>query len=576
MAAPFDLVIRGGTVADGTGGAPFEADVAVAGGRIAAVGTVPGAGREEVAARGRLVTPGFVDIHTHYDGQAIWEQRFAPSSWHGVTTVVMGNCGVGFAPVRDAGRDRLIELMEGVEDIPGTALHAGIDWQWESFGEYLDALARQPHDIDFCAQLPHGALRFYVMGDRAVRLEPATPADAARMRALAADAMRAGAVGFSTSRTLNHRTKSGDATPSLRATEDELTQIALGLRDAGHGVIELISDFDTPDLASEFAMIRRIVAASGRPLSISLAQRHGAPQMWRTLLDMIEAAAEAGLPISGQVAPRPLGVLLGLQASLNPFSTHPSVRALASEPLATKVAVMRDPTFRARVLAEEPDPAQAELRRRLLRLDTLFPLGDVPDYEPPRERSLGSIAQREGRTTAEVAYDMLLEDGGRSFFYAPFANYAANDLDVCREMLAHPNTLPGLGDGGAHVGAIADASFPTYLLMHWGRDRDRGRFDVGWLVKRQTADTARAVGLHDRGVVAPGMKADLNVIDLEKLRIERPVMAFDLPSGAKRLMQRARGYDATIVSGTVVYRDGEPTGPLPGTLVRGPQRKERA
>jgi N-acyl-D-aspartate/D-glutamate deacylase len=571
MSAPFDLVIRGGTVADGTGGTPFEADVAVAGGRIAAVGDVAGAGRDELAARGRLVTPGFVDIHTHYDGQAVWDERLAPSSWHGVTTVVMGNCGVGFAPVRAADRDQLVELMEGVEDIPGTALHAGIDWRWESFGDYLDALARRPHDIDFCAQLPHGALRFYVMGERAARLEPATAADAARMRVLAAEAMRAGAVGFSTSRTLNHRTKGGTPTPSLRATEEELTQIALGLRDAGHGVIELISDFDTPDPVSEFAMIRRIVAASGRPLTISLAQRHGAPEMWRTLLGMIEAAAEAGLPIGAQVAPRPLGVLLGLQASLNPFSTHPSVRALASQPLAAKVAVMRDPAFRARVLAEEPDPAEAGLRRRLLRMETLFALGDVPDYEPPRERSLGSIAQREGRTAAEVAYDMLLADEGRSFFFAPFANYAGFDLDVCREMLAHPNTLPGLGDGGAHVGSISDASFPTYLLMHWGRDRSRGRFDVGWLVKRQTADTARAVGLHDRGTIAPGMKADLNVIDLDRLRIERPVMAFDLPSGAKRLMQAARGYDATIVSGTIVSRDGEATGALPGNLVRGPQ-----
>jgi N-acyl-D-aspartate/D-glutamate deacylase len=571
MGARLDLVIRGGSVADGTGAPPYEADVAVAGGRIAAVGAVAGTGREEIDARGRLVTPGFVDIHTHYDGQALWDARLAPSSWHGVTTVVMGNCGVGFAPVRAADRDQLVELMEGVEDIPGTALHAGIDWQWESFGDYLDALARRPHDIDVCAQLPHGALRFYVMGARAARLEPATAADAAQMRVLAAEAMRAGAIGFSTSRTLNHRTKRGDPTPSLRATEEELTQIALGLRDAGHGVIEMISDFDTPDPVSEFAMIRRIVAASGRPLTISLAQRHGAPELWRTLLGMIEAAAEAGLPIAAQVAPRPLGVLLGLQASLNPFSTHPSVRALAALPLAEKVATMRDPAFRARVLSEEPDPAEAPLRRRLLRTETLFPLGDVPDYEPAREGSLGSIAQREGRTAAEVAYDMLLADEGRRFFFAPFANYAAFDLDVCREMLAHPNTLPGLGDGGAHVGSISDASFPTYLLMHWGRDRSRGRFDVGWLVKRQTADTARAVGLHDRGVIALGMKADLNVIDLDRLRIERPFMAFDLPSGAKRLMQPARGYDATIVSGEIVYRDGEPTGALPGKLVRGPQ-----
>jgi len=569
----YDLVIRGGTIADGSGSAPFVGDVAVSGGRIAAVGDVAGEGREEIDARDRLVTPGFVDIHTHYDGQALWDARLTPSSWHGVTTVVMGNCGVGFAPVRKTDRDRLIELMEGVEDIPGTALHEGIDWAWESFGEYLDALARRPHDIDVCAQLPHGALRFYVMGDRAARLEIARDDDIAQMRILAAEAMRAGAVGFSTSRTLNHRTKTGDPTPSLRATEAELTGIALGLRDAGHGVIEMISDFDTPDVVTEFAMIRRIVAASGRPLTLSLAQRHGAPQMWRTILDLIAAAAEAGLPISGQVAPRPLGVLLGLQSSLNPFSTHPSVKALARLPLAEKVAILRDPAFRARVLAEEPDPAQAELRRRLLRFESLFPLGAIPDYEPPREQSLGNIAERAGRPVAEVAYDLMLEDEGRGFFFAPFANYAAFDLEVCREMLAHPNTIPGLGDGGAHVGIISDASFPTYLLMHWGRDRSSGRFDLGWLVKRQTSDTARAVGLFDRGIVARGMKADLNVIDLERLRIERPVMTFDLPSGAKRLMQPARGYAATIVSGTVVYRDGEATGALPGALVRGPQAR---
>jgi N-acyl-D-aspartate/D-glutamate deacylase len=568
----FDLVIRGGTVADGRGGALYEADVAVTDGKIVEVGRAAGRGREEIDARGQLVTPGFVDIHTHYDGQATWDSSLAPSSWHGVTTAVMGNCGVGFAPVRTKDHDQLIELMEGVEDIPGAALHEGLPWNWESFGQYLDAVESRPHDIDVAAQLPHGALRVYVMGERGAKLEAATESDIAEMRSLAADAMRAGALGFTTSRTLNHRTVKGDPTPSLRATAAELQGIAQGLADAGSGVIELISDFDSPDLDTEFAMIRSLVATSGRPLSLSLAQAGRSPDGWREILSRIEGAAREGLPIRAQVAPRPIGLLLGLQGTLNPFVAHESFAAIKNKSLAEKVAVMRDSSFRTRLLAETDARQSHPLARRVMAFEQIFPLGDPPNYEPPKETAIAAIAARTGRPAQEVAYDMLLEDDGRNFLFMPFANYANFNLDACGEMIAHADCVMGLGDGGAHVGIISDASYPTYLLTHWGRDRARGRFDLGFLVKRQTSDTAAAVGLADRGVLAPGMKADINVIDFDRLRIKRPVMAFDLPAGGKRLLQGASGYVATIVSGEIVYTGGEATGALPGKLVRGPQQ----
>ncbi|HWD26226.1 MAG TPA: amidohydrolase family protein [Rhizomicrobium sp.] len=568
----FDLVIRGGTLADGTGAALREADVAVRNGTIAAVGPGLGRGSEEIDAKGKLVTPGFVDIHTHYDGQATWDARLNPSSWHGVTTVVMGNCGVGFAPVRTADHNRLIELMEGVEDIPGVALHEGLKWNWESFGEYLDAVEAVPHDIDVAAQLPHGALRVYVMGERGANLEAANQGDIAEMRRIAADAMRAGALGFSTSRTLNHKTVKGDPTPSLRATEAELTGIALGLKDAGTGVIEMISDFNQPDLATEFGMIRRIVEASGRPLTLSLAQGLSSGDGWKRILRNIEDASAAGLPIKAQVAPRPIGVLLGLQGTINPFIAHAAFQAIKDKPLAEKVAALRDPSFRATILAESAEREKAHpLARGIMNFERMFPLGDPPNYEPPKETSIASMAERTGRSAAEIAYDLILEDDGRAFLFSPFANYADYNLDCCGEMIAHKDCVMGLGDGGAHVGIISDASFATYLLTHWGRDRSHGRFDLGYLVKRQTHDTARAVGLNDRGVVAPGMKGDLNVIDMDRLAVLAPSMAYDLPAGGKRLLQGAHGYDATIVSGQVIYRHGEATGALPGKLVRGPQ-----
>jgi N-acyl-D-aspartate/D-glutamate deacylase len=564
-----DLVIRGGLVVDGLGGEPTRGDVAVDAGIIAAVGSVPGRGAEEIDATDQLVTPGFVDIHTHYDGQVTWDASLAPSSWHGVTTAVMGNCGVGFAPVRPDAHDRLISLMEGVEDIPGAVLDEGLDWSWETFAEYLDAVERRPHEIDVGMQLPHGALRHYVMGERATRLEEATEEDAVTMRQLATEAMQAGALGFTTSRTLNHRTSTGDPTPSLRASSHELEMIALGVADAGHGVIELISDF-SPDLDSEFELVRNMVATSGRPLSLSLAQNHHRPEAWRTILDRIEQAVADGLPIRAQVAPRPVGLLLGLQSSLHPFSGHPSYRTIAGRPLAEQVRALRDPALRDAVLAETPPRG-----RRLIDYARMFPLGEPPDYEPPREQSVEVMAAGRGVDPSEFALDLLLEDEGRNFLFAPFSNYAGFTLDPCGEMMAHPDTMLGLGDGGAHVGIISDASFTTYALAHWGRDRSHGRFAIGWLVEQLTSRNAHAVGLHDRGVVAPGLRADLNVIDFDRLRCERPVMAYDLPAGGKRLLQRARGYSATVVSGQVILRDGASTGALPGHLVRGPQGDTR-
>jgi N-acyl-D-aspartate/D-glutamate deacylase len=564
-----DLVIRGGAVADGLGHPLVQADVAVSGGRIVEVGRVAGRGREEIDARDRVVTPGFVDIHTHYDGQAVWDQCFAPSSWHGVTTTVMGNCGVGFAPVRVADRDRLIDLMEGVEDIPGVALHEGLDWAWESFGDYLDALERRPHDIDYAAQLPHAALRVYVMGERASRLEMATAEDRARMRELTAQAMRAGAIGFSTSRSINHKSVSGAPTPTLRAAEEELTAIALGVKDAGRGVLQMITDFDGADVDAEFALMRRLIEVSGRPLSFSLMQKHKNVGGWKRILELTAQAVRDGLPICAQVAPRGIGVLLGLQGSRNVFSECPSYQAIAGLPFAKRVARMREPGLRARLLQEIAAAATTPLGERLIEFTNIYPFGDPPDYDPGPEQSVAAIAAREQRAPAEVAYDQMLGDEGHGMLYSPFANYAGQSLDACGDMIADPNTVVGLGDGGAHVGLISDSSFQTFMLSHWGTAT--GRFDLPWLVQRQTSATARAVGLLDRGVIAPGMKADINVLDIDRLGMAAPHMQFDLPAGGRRLLQRASGYEATIVSGVPVYREGVATGALPGRLVRGPQ-----
>jgi N-acyl-D-aspartate/D-glutamate deacylase len=563
-----DLVIRGGTVIDGTGAAPFEADVAIDGGRIVEVGQVAAKGREEIDARGLMVTPGWVDIHTHYDGQMTWDSRMTPSSTLGATTIVAGNCGVGFAPARPADRDILIRLMEGVEDIPGSALHEGLSWRWESFGEYMDAVEKVPHDIDVAVQVPHGALRVYVMGERGARREPANAEDIAQMRALVRDAVKAGAIGFSTTRTMIHRTADGDLTPTLNATRDEMIGIAEGLRDAGSGVMQVASDF--ADLDEEFALFCELTKAAGQPLSFSLVQADVMPDRWRELLDRLEAANTKGYDIKAQVAGRPVGLMLGLQGSAHPFISRPSFQAIIDKPLAEKVAAMRDPDFRARLIAEAPMKGHPFINSLAGAHHKMFELGDPPNYEPDPSESLGARAKALGINPDELVYDALIADEGRAFLYFPMLNYVEGNLDNVRTMMVHPNTLSGLSDGGAHVGAICDVSLPTYMLTHWCRDRSRGaRLDLVEVIRAQTRDTAEAVGLKDRGVLKPGYLADVNVIDFDRLQLRPPHMVYDLPTGARRLMQEADGYVATIKSGAVIYRDGQPTGALPGKLVRG-------
>ncbi len=564
--ATYDLIIRGGDIVDGTGAASRRGDIAIKDGKIVAVGGVDGTARHEMDADGALVTPGFVDIHTHYDGQATWASRMSPSNHHGVTTVVMGNCGVGFAPVKRTDHNLLIELMEGVEDIPGAALHEGLSWAWETFPQYLDYLSQRRFDMDIAAQLPHAALRVYVMGERGANREPATADDIAQMRVLAREAAAAGAIGFSTSRTLNHRSSTGAPTPSLTAEVDELVGIAMGLKDANHGVLELISDFG--DLEEEFGIVERMSRASGRPISISLAQGLS-PNGWRKILGRIQSNAGAGHVMRGQVAPRPIGIVLGLTTTLNPLLMRPSYMAIAKLPLAERVAKLKDPALKAKILAEEPAASFARLQRLIGDFDRIWLMSDPPDYEPAPETAIGPRARATGRAPLDVAYDLLLDNDGRQLLFSPFANYADFNLDCCRDMILSDDCVMGLGDGGAHVGTICDASFPTYLLAHWGRDRSRGeRIDLATLVKRQTRDTARAVSLLDRGVLAPGMKADINIIDYDNLRVRAPQMIADLPAGGSRLEQRADGYLATIVNGEVTYRNGEATDALPGRLVR--------
>jgi len=571
MSKDHDLVIRNGTIMDGNGGVPFVGDIAVNGGRIAAVGKVDGSGTEEIDAKGLSVTPGFVDIHTHYDGQAVWDSHLAPSSWHGVTTIVMGNCGVGFAPVRPNTQDAVVALMEGVEDLPGPCLNEGLDWTWETFGEYLTALERRKHDIDFCALLPHAPMRVYVMGDRALALEDANQEDIARMREITAEAVRAGAFGFSTSRTIAHKTLAGDATPTLRAQEAELMGIAMGLKDANGGFIEMTSDWNTPDPATEFAMVRRIMEASGRPLVFSINQRHDRTEAWKDLLSLSAKAAADGLPIRCVAPPRPIGALLGLTGSQNPFAGTRTFRSIAELPLEQKVAAMRNPEMRAKILSEDPTEFNTWSLLSRVGFERMFHFSDPLNYTPSRDDSITAIAQRQGRTPQEVAYDMLVADGGKGFIFACLVNYANYDLEAVKEMYSRQHVIPGLSDGGAHVAFISDASFPTFLFSYWGRDRGADRMSIPDLVRRQTREPARFAGLHDRGVLAPGMKADINVIDFDHLSLDRPEMVVDLPAGGRRLMQKARGYRATIKAGQVTYRDGVATGALPGGLVRGAQ-----
>jgi N-acyl-D-aspartate/D-glutamate deacylase len=569
--AEFDLVVRGGTVVDGTGAEPVSADVAVRDGVVVEVGSVSGTGAREVDADGALVTPGFVDIHVHYDGQATWDNELAPSSWHGVTSVVMGNCGVGFAPVRPADHQRLIELMEGVEDIPGAALHEGLSWEWQSFAEYLDAVERVPHDIDVAAQVPHGALRLHVMGERGAQREKATPEDIAQMAALAKAGVEAGALGFTTSRTLNHRTSRGEPTPTLTASADELVGIAKGLGAASRGVLQVVTDHMNTD--EEFGMFRQMVAESGRPLSFSLVQSPADPGGYKQVLDRISDANAAGLPITGQVATRAVGLLFGLQCTLHPFITNPVFKEIAALPVPEQARIMGEPGFRERLLAAATDErVQDKIGGRLIgRFKFMFELGDPPNYEPELSDSIEARAERAGIAPEEFVYDLLMADEGRTLLYMPTLNYSGGSLDAVGDMLSHPHTVPGLSDGGAHVGTICDGSFPTTMLSMWGRDRDHGRISVPFLIQRHCRDTARTVGLLDRGVLAPGYRADINVIDFDHLLARRPEVRYDLPAGGRRLIQKAEGYQHTFVRGVETYRAGEHTGELPGRLVRGAQ-----
>ncbi|MFM2076139.1 MAG: hypothetical protein RJA49_29 [Actinomycetota bacterium] len=559
----FDIVIRGGTVIDGTGSPARTADVAITDGRIVEVGTVDGRGQREVDADGALVTPGFVDIHTHYDGQATWDHRLQPSSDHGVTTVVAGNCGVGFAPVHRSDHDLLVELMEGVEDLPGTVLHEGLSWEWESIADYLDALAGRHYDIDLATQVCHAPVRVYVMGQRGADRDAATADEIREMGRIAAAGIRAGALGFSTSRTLNHRTSRGEPTPTLTAAREELVGIAAAIGATGQGVLQVVSDFTDGDVENETLL--EMMRASDRPLSISLLQ--AAPGTgYRSKLALLEAAQAEGLTMRAQVAARAVGVLLGLQSSLNPLRSTASFRAVADLPLAEQARILGEPEQRAELVLEVQESGPR------LSLDRIFELGNPPSYEPRPEESIAAKAAAAGRNPHEMFVDLLLGDGGRALLYLPFLNYFDGSLDAAREMLAHPLTVPGLGDGGAHVGTICDGSFPTSLLTHWGRDRERGpRFDLPFLIQRQCRGTAEAVGLLDRGVLAPGYKADVNIIDFERLGLAPPRMVHDLPAGGKRLLQQSRGYLHTFVSGVETQAAGEPTGALPGRFVRGPQ-----
>jgi N-acyl-D-aspartate/D-glutamate deacylase len=568
--ADYDLIIRGGTVHDGAGGAPRVADVAVRDGRIAAIGEIRGTGREEIDARGLLVTPGFVDVHTHYDGQSTWENRLAPSSGHGVTSVVMGNCGVGFAPCRPHQRDLLVKVMEGVEDVPEVVMTEGLPWNWETFPEYLDALDARHYDIDIAAQLPHSALRVYVMGERAATHEPPSAEDLARMRELTAQAVRAGALGVTTSRNLLHRTKAGELAPSLFSEEEELAALADGLKDAGRGVFQIIPA-PMGDADIEFALMRRLAERCGRPLSYSLIQMPtGDTEAWRTSLRRLSEATQAGLEIRAQVAPRPVGMFYGLELSFHPFAYHPSYKAIAHLPLAERVARMKDPAFRAQLLSEQPEDTNPVNLKTVKAFQYCYVWSDEPDYEPDLADRLDRKARAAGLPVDEYAYDLLLAHEGRAVFYQPAANYRDGNLAAVREMLEHPRTVVGLADGGAHYGMICDASFPTYFLVRWARDAEPAeRIDLPSAIAALTSEPARLAGLGDRGRLAVGMKADLNVIDFERLKLHVPEVTYDLPAGGRRMRQLAEGYVATVVSGTVTYRNGQATGALPGRLVRG-------
>jgi N-acyl-D-aspartate/D-glutamate deacylase len=563
-----DLIIRGGTIVDGTGGEPFVGDLAVDGERIVQVGEVNGPARREIDATGLIVTPGWVDIHTHYDGQATWDPLLAPSSWHGVTTAVMGNCGVGFAPVRPEHKQFLIELMEGVEDIPGAALAEGINWQWEHFPEYLDALEAMPRAIDVGAQVPHGPVRAYVLGERCNTDYQPTSAEIGEMAALVREGVAAGALGFSTSRTLLHKDKKGVHVPGTFAGSDEMLQLGLAMKGLEHGVFEIVSDHLGDD--DEWAWVKDFAGQTGLPVTL-VATSAGAYE-GNKMYNIAEESRRQGMDIRPQIAGRPTGILHGLQSNFHVFVGHPTWRGeIAHLPHEAKVAAMRRPEIREALLAEESGIRQTLMGRTLPELlAQVFPLGDNPDYEPDREQSVAGLARDAGVEPMAMMYDLLLRDEGRELFYQPLGGYFTYNFDFFRKNMQHPNVLFGLSDGGAHCGVIADAGMPSFILAHWARDRTKGeKFPLQFLVRKLSSDTARAYGMADRGELRPGLLADVNVIDFERLRLHRPEAVHDLPAGGKRLVQRVEGYRYTVKSGQVTFEDGVHTGALPGGLVRG-------
>lgn len=565
----FDLVIRGGTVVDGLGGEPFVGDVGVRDGVIAAVGTVDGEAAREIDATGLLVTPGFVDLHTHYDGQAIWSDRMTPSSAHGVTTAVMGNCGVGFAPCRPEDHDTLVDVMAGVEDIPGVVMVDGLPWTWETFPEFLDALDSRRRDIDVAAFLPHSPLRVYVMGRRGVDRELPTTEDLALMRKLAEEAIRAGALGFASSRLTLHKTAGGQPIPSYEAEYAEIEAIARGVDDAGGGLLQFVPDLMAGDYEGALKAVFDVASEVGLPVTFTLAIGNAGPPIHLDALRMVEKANADGGDVTGQIFPRPIGLVLGLDLSGNPFVMYPSYREIADLPLADRVAEMRKPEVRERILNDKPASDGHPLMFAAQAWDYMYPLGDPPNYEPAPEDSIGARARARDVSPLEEAYDRLLDDDGHAMLLVTLANFRDGSLDTVAELIRRDDVVLGLGDGGAHYGMICDASFPTYMLTHWVRDRATGRLSIPEVIRELTSTPARVAGLADRGRIAVGYKADLNVIDTDALRLHKPVVVSDLPAGGRRLDQTADGYVATIVSGEVIAENGVPTDARPGALIRG-------
>jgi len=563
-----DLVITNGTIVDGSGERSRRGDVAIDGERIVAIGKDVGTGKRVIDAEGKLVTPGWVDIHTHYDGQATWDPEMSPSGWHGVTTVVMGNCGVGFAPARPSEREWLIQLMEGVEDIPGAALREGMSWNWESFPEYLDEVERLPRVMDVAALLPHGALRAYVMGETRGNAE-ARPDEIAQMAKIAREAIEAGAMGVSTTRTMLHRAKDGELAAGTTASAEELIAIGSALRDAGRRVFSVASDM--MDLSHELGWMTEISRRNHVPVTFQVLQVEFLPDLWRTWIDGAMTANRQGGWLVPQVAGKPASVMVGFASTLHPFSAYETYKPLAGLPFDERIAELRKSDVRERILAEERNPAGFEAVL-MGSLHKLFPLGDPPNYEPGPEKAVKAIAEREGRPVMEVIYDLMLQRDGAELLYVPLLGYANGGIDAIGEMLQHPGTVLGLGDGGAHCGVLCDASLPTFMLTHWARDRDRGeKLSIEQVVNLQTRRTAELYGFDDRGLLAPGYLADVNVIDFDGLSLAAPEMVYDLPAGGKRLVQDASGYAATVKRGAVVREDDTATGERPGVLVRGPQ-----